>query len=56
MKNPMRIRHWIAVGMAAVFSTVVLFYAFPPTPGRAFSKGEPIGGANHNRTPDNMLW
>jgi hypothetical protein len=58
MKKLLATRRLMVLGLAAVLGTAALFYANPPTPGRAFVKNADVQavGANHKHTPGNLLW
>ena len=59
MKKLLDVRRGLILGLFVVLGTAALFYANPPTPGRAFfKKAETVDtvGTNRNRTPDTMLW
>jgi len=52
---------WAVLGIVAVLGFASFMYANPPTMGRAWTKAgittqTDRTGANHNRTPDDLLW
>ena len=61
MKKLIGARRLMVAGLAIVMASAALFYAYPPTPGRAFFKKVDVtttqnAPGNHKRTPDDLLW
>jgi hypothetical protein len=51
----------VVAALGIVMASAALFYAYPPTPGRAFFKKVDIAithsvVGNNKRTPDHLLW
>ena len=52
---------WLVLAVVAILCTAALFYAYQPTPGRAFRKNVVTtqtnqGATDYKVTPDDLLW